>query len=45
MVEGMVLHRQVLDRLDGETLSTVDLLEAVRAAGFAWEVSPMTSVP
>lgn len=45
MVEGMVLHRQVLDRLNGETLSTVDLLEAVRAAGFAWEVSPMTSVP
>ena len=38
-VEAFVLDRQVLDRLGDGSMSAMELLKAVRAAGYEWGVS------
>lgn len=43
-VEAIVLNRIVLRRLTDGDMSMEDLMEAVRAAGFAWQIRPI-SVP
>lgn len=43
-VEAIVLNRIVLRRLDEEEVSVEGLLDSVRAAGFAWQIRPI-SVP
>ena len=39
LVDAIVLDRQVLDTLGDVSLSTAELVEAVGAAGYGWEVS------
>lgn len=43
LVDAIVLAEEVLDTLDDEVLAE-DLIEAVRKAGYEWQVSP-TSAP
>jgi hypothetical protein len=43
-VEAIVLNRIVLRRLDEEEVSVEGLFDSVRAAGFAWQIRPI-SVP
>lgn len=43
-VEAIVLNRIVLERLPPEDVSVEGLMEAVRSAGFAWQIRPI-SVP
>lgn len=42
VVDAIALDVEVLDRLDG-TMPIEDLIEAVRVAGFDWQVSPTFS--
>lgn len=41
VVEAVVLNREVLDRLDHETMDLEDLLRAVSGLGYSWQVSPV----
>lgn len=43
-VDAIVLNSIVLRRLADETYTAEDLIEAVRDAGFTWQISP-TSAP
>lgn len=43
-VDAIVLNSIVLKRLPDATFTAEDLIEAVRDAGFAWQISP-TSAP
>lgn len=42
-VEAIVLNSIVLRRLDDADLTVEDLLDAVRAAGYAWQIRPISA--
>lgn len=41
LVEGILLNEVILDKLSGE-MDAPGLLEAVRAAGYAWQIRPIS---
>ena len=44
LVEAIVLHRDILDRLEDREMIAGDLLTAVRDAGHSWQVSPISGL-
>lgn len=43
LVDAIVLNSIVLRRLPDETYDAEDLIEAVRGAGFAWQIRPSSA--
>lgn len=44
LVEAIVLHRDVLDRLEDREMTAEDLLSAVRDVGHTWQISPISDL-